>query len=483
MNASKSATAAPTIDFPRCVARKLRSVLRRAGIRDTQAASQLTVASSSEGLQLCAGNDQVSIEYRHTGVFPEFSFAVPLLLLSDCEAKHQRAVTISPAENSVSARWTDGGVPQLSVYDRLQPTPFPTFGEFTENDGSLLVALRDASQTAVAERLRYALDCIQLRGQTGSIAATDGRQILLQSGFRFPWKEDLLVPAINIWASPELGETPSGPVGVARRDEWVALQTGPWTIALKIDDKGRFPDVDCHVRDHQFASTQCELSDADAQFAVVAIKNLPITDEHHLPVTLDLNGSVTVRAGNPSDPSQPVELVLAHSTVTGKPVRVNSSRNYLQRAFKLGFRRLHVFGKEQPVLCQDARRSYVLAALEASTIVPTSPHAVQIDSAAAQCKAAVDSGRTAPTSRKQRVVKDNHKAEPTSQNRDSRSAESDTAAGDAQLIEQATAAKASLRQALQDVNGLIAGLRRQRKQAKLVRTTLKSLKQLQTIPE
>ena len=49
------------------------------------------------------------------------------------------------------------------------------------------------------------------------------------------------------------------------------------------------------------------------------------------------------------------------------------------------------------------------------------------------------------------------------------------------LIEQAQALKASLRDALSKTSELIASLKRQRKQSKIVASTLASLRQLQTI--
>jgi hypothetical protein len=49
------------------------------------------------------------------------------------------------------------------------------------------------------------------------------------------------------------------------------------------------------------------------------------------------------------------------------------------------------------------------------------------------------------------------------------------------LIEQAEELKTSLRDSLQKVNEFVGSLKRQKKQAKLVRTTLASLKQLQSL--
>src|SRR5581483_6659216 len=54
-------------------------------------------------------------------------------------------------------------------------------------------ALAHASVIATERSTRYALDCIQLRGKAGQLAATDGHQLLVHQGLSFPWKDDLLV--------------------------------------------------------------------------------------------------------------------------------------------------------------------------------------------------------------------------------------------------------------------------------------------------
>ncbi len=50
-----------------------------------------------------------------------------------------------------------------------------------------------------------------------------------------------------------------------------------------------------------------------------------------------------------------------------------------------------------------------------------------------------------------------------------------------ELIEQAEQLKVSLRETLSKTSDLIVGLKRHRKEAKIVRTTLDSLRQLQTV--
>ena len=67
-------------------------------------------------------------------------------------------------------------------------------------ESGILKALDDACQTASKDNVRFALQKLQLRGGTGDIVATDGHQLLVQGGFALPWRMDVLVPAVNVFA-------------------------------------------------------------------------------------------------------------------------------------------------------------------------------------------------------------------------------------------------------------------------------------------
>ena len=84
---------------------------------------------------------------------------------------------------------------------------------FTQNEASLLKALDDAMNTVSTDAIRFATHKIQLRGQKGEIVATDGRQLLWQSGYQFPWTDDLLVPRIKAFACSELANAESVAIG------------------------------------------------------------------------------------------------------------------------------------------------------------------------------------------------------------------------------------------------------------------------------
>src|SRR5207249_213544 len=85
----------------------------------------------------------------------------------------------------------------------------------------------------------YAITRLQLRGAAGRVVATDGRQLLVQEGFTFPWTPDVLVPALGVFGCREL--PPDAPVTVGRTEKHVGVRVGPWTFLLAIDADGRFP--------------------------------------------------------------------------------------------------------------------------------------------------------------------------------------------------------------------------------------------------
>jgi hypothetical protein len=269
---------------------------------------------------------------------------------------------------------------QYELVDPIDLGELPChFKRFAENPSDLLRALNDAVNTTDVEGHRYALHRIQLRGNTGSIAATDGRQLLVHSGFDFPWDGDLLIGRTKVFGSREL---PKGkPVAIGRTAPWLAIQVGPWSFYLRTDKEGRFPEVDAHVRPAREAISTLILSSADARFLAGSLDRLPGGDPLDGALTLDLDGTIAIRAlGRQRE--QVTELVLRGSRVTGKALRVRTRGSYLERALRLGFERIHFFSPKAPVVCEDDRRRYVWALLSPDGAIPPCTQALQIPSPA-----------------------------------------------------------------------------------------------------
>jgi hypothetical protein len=150
--------------------------------------------------------------------------------------------------------------------------PIDSFAPFPERPDSwspcppgLLDALAEAALTGTDDSPRYALDCIELGGATGEIIATDGRQLLVQGGFAFPWHDDVLV-----WRSPIFGgvrgPAGDGPLSIGKTATHVVLRVGPWTLFLEIPSGVRFPRVDGIVPDAGAVTTRLRLDPSDAAF-------------------------------------------------------------------------------------------------------------------------------------------------------------------------------------------------------------------------
>ena len=217
---------------------------------------------------------------------------------------------------------------------------------------------------------------IQLRGKAGQIVATDGKQLLLQGGFQFPWDDNILVPRLPTLDLVGLGVT--GPIGLARTERSLILRVGDWTFWLVIDTTSRFPTVEDAIPRTTRAS-RLRLDPDDAEVLRATLPRLPGRDEDFSPVTLELARTPVTRArsekGGPA-----TELVLTRSQVIGPEMRVVMDRRYLLRALQLGFTEIQVVRPEVPLVCRDDRRSYVWMPLDAKTAVEAGENTLRLNS-------------------------------------------------------------------------------------------------------
>lgn len=450
------------ISIPRCLARDLRAVFRRISPGRAGPHPVVELLAGRDGLRVRGLTDEVAAEYRQPGPLTEARVAVPLDALADCAGRDDSPVTFRAATGGkVEVRWAQGGVPQYREYDgpaNVLELPSPP-DTFADNPPGLLTALDHAAQVAPKESARFALQRVLLSG-VGEVVASDGRQLLVQGGFRFPWTGDVLVPRCAAFAAPEL--TVSGPVGVGRTEGHVWIKEGGWSFALRIDRAGRYPDVKSVIPAGGSATTRLRLDPKDGAGLAAVLPDLPGGKDEHRPVTLDLNGHVAVRV-RASGQTQATELLLARSRVEGGPVRFATDRTYLARAAKLGFGEVQVSAADRPVVCRDATRTYVWMPLGAEGALPPSPDALRASLPAATEKERVRAGRK----------KARHAA------RKPASAPVPLPAGD--LLGEAVAVQAALRELLGRVRCLTVLIRQEHRTRRAVSATLASLRQLEKI--
>ena len=300
------------IEITRSLARQLKTIFRRAITESGRGVVNQPVLlhAGSDGLRIRIASHEAAAEYHDPSLREPDAVYIPFDLLKDCEAKNDDVVQVEMAAGDrLLATWNDHHVPQMKQYDiPSRETFFPDWPDaFTDNPPDLAGALHAAMETASPESTRYSLNCVQLQG-TGSIVATDASQMLLQSGFEFPWEEDLLIPRRLVFASSELLRGTN--VQVGRSDGWVWFRIGCWSFAFAINEEGRFPPVESNIPDAKHAAASIQIDSKDADFLVKSMKQLPGNNDGNSPVTVDANGSVVVRSKS-EDAPHPVELLLA----------------------------------------------------------------------------------------------------------------------------------------------------------------------------
>ncbi len=373
------------ITITRDQARQFRAVVRRGFGRAPQGNfSGALLAATSTGVTARAWNDSLAVEYRLPDASGDGQALVPPDVLDSCQARSNDPVTFDWSERSgLTAQWTDKGIAQLAARPagKLPKLP-PFFGAAAETircSANLWRALGEAAATSADESARFALNTVQLRGLIGQVVATDGRQVLVQGGFQFPWPDSVLIPASRLFAGREI--VPEVEVAVGVVGDWVSFGTGQWTVWLKQIAGRKYPDVRSVIPATDTCPSRLNVAETDAAFLIGTLPSLPVDNEMNSPITLDLNGQALVRARASTD-GPVTQLKLASSHLTGQPLTINTNRDYLLRALRLGFRQFAFQSPHAPVVCSEELRHYVWAVLSPEDAIEAGDVAQELSASA-----------------------------------------------------------------------------------------------------
>jgi hypothetical protein len=339
---------------------RFRAAIRRcvAG-RPRGLAPPVTLQQNKGGLTLSVVLEETALALHLPGAGgPTECLVIPFSTLADLDGPGGGIVAFESTENGrVRCRWQDRGEAKELDSEAVPPesqSALPSLAKLHSVDASLLTALHACGQTANREQSgRPALTRLQLRGQAGEIAGTDGRQLLLWGGFALPFREDLLVPAVPIFGGRELAGEQE--VRIGRFAKHVALAAGPWMVWLAVDAESKYPDV-CSVI--PVSSGKLVIDDADAAAVLQDLQKRPNSRDE--PIVLDLGSRSAVRWPD-GTPGRKKPLLLNRSTFTGPATAVHLLPQYVVRALSLGFREMHTASADSPVLFRDARRRYLVA--------------------------------------------------------------------------------------------------------------------------
>jgi hypothetical protein len=213
----------------------------------------------------------------------------------------------------------------------------------------------------------------------------------------------------------------------------------------------------------------------------------------HRELTLDLNGSVVLRAASVNTP-RPVEMILRNSSKQGDDVRICTDRKFLARAAEMGFSDFYLPHDASPALATDVSRTYLWMLLDHQEALKPSDNCLRIESPLGS-----QPFRSSPTTPR-KVTTVNRIASPSGQNPGSNQPAAQPVAqqptirdpvarrrkrsGSGKtngLLEQAFSLRDQLRAALTSNKELIRSLKTEKRSQKPLKSALDSLQQLQAV--
>ncbi len=275
---------------------------------------------------------------------------------------------------SAEARWADATGPQVHPFTALKPgrphDPLPELTDTVPCPAKLLAALHACGQATArtGSTPRFALDRLCLSGQSKRVVGSDGKVALLAGPFPLPFADDRLVPAVPVFGGPEVSSQTQVSVGIV--EQTVAVQAGPWTVRVPVVP-GRYPDVAAVIP--RSRPTVGGIDEGDARDLLAKLNALPSPDDPSRPVTLVLNGGVSVLA---SDGERTERVRLSRSPASGPHVRVALDRSIVGRALKLGGLTVKVWAADKPVVFEGTGLQLVTAPLGEDDVVRDSVEAV-----------------------------------------------------------------------------------------------------------
>jgi DNA polymerase III sliding clamp (beta) subunit (PCNA family) len=289
---------------------------------------------------------------------------------------------------------------------------------------------------------------------------------LIQDGFDLPFYDDVLCPASKIFASKELREIGDA-VNIGLDGDWLYFNIGNVNIWLR-KAEGRFPQMDSFTKDidgHSWLAVDAD----DAVFVSERLDILPGNNKGEGSVSIGLDGNVSVR-GHDTDKQTVTELRLVRSRYEGENVTVPLNRKYLKNALNFGINRIGINPNERtPLIGYGDKKLFIVMPLDGDE-----PEVEKVTIIESTAEIAVPSKRKrmANTDKPKRMtqacrtVKQRTSAEPS---------------GKALILDDAVKLRATLHETLDNVNALIRSIKSQRRQDKLLRDTVASLRKLQNI--
>lgn len=221
------------ITISRRLAKSFAATARRTlNLKGRSAKEQIVqLFTDGDGLRLIAVGEHQALEYRQECADLRTRLVVvPLKALTTVAANKDDPATFAEDwRGTVTAGWQEECVARSQIFDPVDRTKIKTLPmeavDWVMQPQDPCLALREAFRTTDDASSRFAMTCVQLRGEFGDVAATDGRSLYMQSGFSFPFREPLLVRGTQAFECDNLFSHGSIRMGVVGDD--LAIKSGP----------------------------------------------------------------------------------------------------------------------------------------------------------------------------------------------------------------------------------------------------------------
>ena len=306
------------------------------------------------------GGGRLSLAVTFADVFvvvtvpaPPVAVVEAVLVPADAFARADTAgeVRVTVDDGTGRLKWTGRSGPAEVAFDRTADPATATMpeipGEMARVSPSFLAALHECGRTTAGESTRFALTRVQVRGQHGQVIGTDGAVAFIRCGFKLPFADDCLVPAVRAFGRKELAA--HADLRVGRTDTHLVVAAGPWTVGLRVDRGGRYPDV-AGVIPRRLPTT-VGVDDTDAANVIEYLNVRPGRDGDST-VTLVVDGGVSVRRDDNA-------VRLRRSTFTGTPAAVVIDAAALNRLLELGCRTVRFGEPDKPLVAVGPDTTFV----------------------------------------------------------------------------------------------------------------------------
>ena len=340
-----------SIIFNRSELFRFERLVTKAGLTKNNPNQNVQFLSGPQGLTLLFMNGDFSMSFDIASTPLDAPFSLKWDDVKELAAKPEGEVRFDLIPDKAVAAWTIKGVPQQKPLDRyeinaVEPN-LPT--ECQDIHHGYFDALANAARCADCDNHKYALGGAALAGDAAQIVATNGRIMLVQDGFKFPWEDLIICPIPKLFGSKELRELGKEPK-IGSIPDHVYIESGPMKLWLKQID-GRFPNYRNIIPETE-TFTEITIDPKDAKFVIDRIENLPGSDKKPgvffgVELCSDAKRGIFVRSYDETNATA-TELRLGRSTFLGYDVECAMDRHFLKAALQFGC--LEIFLKEDEPL-------------------------------------------------------------------------------------------------------------------------------------